>query len=247
VSKITLHQGDCLEYLKTLEPGSVDAVVTSPPYNTLPASHKPSGFRADRKTGVDKWAMKCAHGYFDQRPEQEYQSWLIDILTECVRVCRGIVWVNHKVRYREGVALHPARMFSWPIYSEIIWDRGGSMALNCQRFAPSHEMILGFGRPVWWNQKLNKLCSVWKISQEMNRTDHPCPYPLEIPKRLIEASCPPNGIVLDPFSGSGTTGVACVRTGRNFLGCEIDPGYYAIAQRRIADEQAKTALLETAS
>jgi DNA modification methylase len=51
-------------------------------------------------------------------------------------------------------------------------------------------------------------------------------------------------IVLDPFMGSGTTGVACVRTGRSFIGIEIDPTYYAIAQRRIAEAQAQPSLLD---
>jgi len=50
---------------------------------------------------------------------------------------------------------------------------------------------------------------------------------------------PPGGTVLDPFMGSGTTGVACVQTGRNFIGIEIDPGYFAIAQKRIEDAQAQ--------
>lgn len=54
----------------------------------------------------------------------------------------------------------------------------------------------------------------------------------------------PGSTIFDPYMGSGTTGVACVQLGMNFIGCEIDPGYFAIAQRRIADEQAKLALLE---
>ena len=53
--------------------------------------------------------------------------------------------------------------------------------------------------------------------------------------RIVNASTRPGATVFDPFMGSGTTGVACVRTGRNFIGCEIDPTYYAIAQRRIAE------------
>ena len=51
-----------------------------------------------------------------------------------------------------------------------------------------------------------------------------------------------DGIILDPFMGSGTTGVACVQTGRNFIGIEIDPGYFEIAQRRIAEAQMQPTL-----
>ena len=107
------------------------------------------------------------------------------------------------------------------------------MALNCRRFAPSHEMILGFGKPHYWDNSLNRLLSVWKIPQVVNRTDHPCPFPDVIPARLISASCRPDGMVLDPFLGSGTTGVQAVVSGRSFIGIEKVANYYAIARKRI--------------
>ncbi len=73
---------------------------------------------------------------------------------------------------------------------------------------------------------------------------HPAAKPPELIAGLIEQMTDPGDTILDPFMGSGSTGVACVRTGRNFIGMEIDPAYYATAQRRIADEQAKTSLLD---
>jgi site-specific DNA-methyltransferase (adenine-specific) len=59
---------------------------------------------------------------------------------------------------------------------------------------------------------------------------------------LCRLVTPPNGTVLDPFMGSGTTGVACVQSGRDFIGIEIDPGYFAIAEKRIKDAQAQMTL-----
>jgi DNA modification methylase len=228
----TLHHGDCLEILRTLPSGSVDAVVTSPPYNTLPSKHAPSGLHADRKSGINKWINKAANGYADQRDEGEYQEWLREVVAECLRVSRGLVWINHKVRYRDGFAVHPARMLPFPIYAEVIWDRGGSMALNCKRYAPSHECLLAFGERAYWDDSLNTTMSVWRISAQRSE-DHPCPFPIEIARRPIVSSCPPGGTVLDPFMGSGTTGVACMQTGRKFIGIEIDPGYFEIARKRI--------------
>ena len=230
--------GDALEVLRTLPAGSVDAVVTSPPYNTLPAKHAPSGLHADRASGVNKWIQKAADGYADQRPEEEYQAELVLIVGECLRVSRGLVWINHKVRYRDGVAIHPARMLPFPIYSEVIWDRGGSMALNCKRFSPSHETFLAFGTPHVWNDEVNRMMSVWRIAATRDDgadTEHPCPYPIELARRPILGSSPIGGAVLDPYCGSGTTGVACMQTGRNFIGIEIDEGYASIARRRIAE------------
>ena len=213
---------------------SVDAVMTSPPYNTLPKTARVGGLHADRKSGVNKWVTKAANGYFDDRPEDEYQRWLLDVVTQCLRVSRGLVWVNHKVRYRDGYAIHPARMFPFPIYAEVIWDRGASMALNCKRYAPSHEVLLAFGNKAYWDDSLNTTMSVWRIAAQRS-DEHPCPYPVEIARRPVVSSCPSGGTVLDPFCGSGTTGVACMQTGRNFIGIELDAGYCEIARRRIAE------------
>ncbi len=229
---VSLHLGDCLDVLRTLPAGSVDAVVTSPPYNTLPAKNAPSGLHAERKTGVNKWITKASSGYFDQRPEPEYQEWVRAVVAECLRVARGLVWVNHKTRYRNKEAIHPARMFPFPIYADVVWDRRGSMALNCKRYAPSHEYLIAFGVPHYWDDKQNTMMSVWQITPQRS-DDHPCPFPVELARRPIVSSCPIGGTVLDPFMGSGTTGVACVKTGRNFIGIEIDPHYHAIARRRI--------------
>ena len=73
--------------------------------------------------------------------------------------------------------------------------------------------------------------------------DHPTQKPVSLMAWLIEQYTQPGDLVLDPFMGSGTTGVACVRTGRRFIGIEIDPGYFAIAQRRIAEAQLQPPLL----
>lgn len=78
--------------------------------------------------------------------------------------------------------------------------------------------------------------NVWQVPQvpTTNRL-HPCQKPVEILERLCRVSCKPGGVVLDPFMGSGSTGVACVRTGRNFIGIERDADYFATAQKRLAE------------
>lgn len=228
-----VYQGDCLELMKRIPDNQVDIVMTSPPYNTLPQSAKASGLHAVRRSGRNLWLEKAAKGYFDARPEGEYQRWMLDVFTQARRLAIGLVWVNHKVRYRDGEAVHPVRFLPFPIWSEIIWDRGGSMALNCKRFCPSHECLIGFGLPHFWDDSMNTYMSVWRINPDRGDDSHPCAYPFEIPRRTILASCPPGGIVLDPFSGAGTTGVACVNLGREFLGFEIDPHWCEVANERI--------------
>jgi DNA modification methylase len=72
---------------------------------------------------------------------------------------------------------------------------------------------------------------------------HPCQKPVELMRQLILEGC---NTILDPFMGLGSTGIACVEKGRNFIGIEIDPNYYAIAEQRIAAEQAKARQMEMA-
>ncbi len=70
-------------------------------------------------------------------------------------------------------------------------------------------------------------------------TGHPSQKPVKLMIDVIEAFTKPGDMIFDPFAGSGSTAVACVRTGRNFIGCELRPEYYEIAQRRIAEAQAQ--------
>ena len=72
--------------------------------------------------------------------------------------------------------------------------------------------------------------------------NHPTEKPVEIMERLIEMTSLNDHVILDPFMGSGTTGVACVQTGRNFIGIEIDHDYFAIAERRIKEAEAQPRL-----
>ncbi|MGI9578509.1 MAG: DNA methyltransferase [Microthrixaceae bacterium] len=79
---------------------------------------------------------------------------------------------------------------------------------------------------------------LWEISPESaTRVGHPAPFPVELPKRLIELYTYEGDVVLDPFMGSGSTSVAAVRTQRHYLGFDTDPEYVAIAKRRIAQEE----------
>src|SRR3989442_210652 len=115
---VTVYHGDCEETIPQLE---TDIVVTSPPYNTLPSSGRlPGGIHGRRKSGVNKFFLGASQGYFDQREEGEYQRWLSGIVSGLLEISKGLVWVNHKIRYRDGVALHPVRFLDFPIYSEVV-------------------------------------------------------------------------------------------------------------------------------
>jgi site-specific DNA-methyltransferase (adenine-specific) len=219
--------------LRWLPDNSVDIVVTSPPYNVDWQVKNGQG-RGMMKGS--RWVENFSEGYenySDKQPEDAYQNWLRIIVGECLRVSRGLVWVNHKTRYRMGEGIHPLSFLRFPFWAEVIWDRGGSIVLNAKKFAPSHEFVYGFGTPHYWDDNSNKLMSVWRIVP-INRDDgHPCPYPEQLVERLITASCPEGGVVFDPFMGSGTTAAVAQRLNRRYLGCDISAEYVELANKRL--------------
>jgi len=240
----TLHCGDCLAVMRGMESGSIDCVVTSPPYNQNIDKFMPSGMQK-----AWRWADKISSGYFDSMPEEQYQAWQVEVLTELYRVVRdgGSVFYNHKIKWRDGKLIHPidiVRQSPFDLRQEIIWRRDGSLTLNARMFAPCDERIywLRKGRHDW-NQACVGYMSVWNINSVKSK-DHACAYPVEIPRRCILATTQPGMTVLDPFCGSGTTGVACEMEGRNFVGIELDANNVELSRRNLSSVQP--ALMEAA-
>ena len=109
-----------------------------------------------------------------------------------------------------------------------------------------HEYILVFSKGQFKRQKNGRVStierddfleltkSVWQFPTESaSRVGHPAPFPVELPRRLIELYTFEGDVILDPFIGSGTTAIAALETGRHFVGYELDPGYTDLAMQRI--------------
>jgi site-specific DNA-methyltransferase (adenine-specific) len=251
--EVTLWQGDCLERMRDIPEGTVDAIVTSPPYNQLGKRQPAKG------SGImqgNRWLSKvAAKGYVDDMQEADYLAWLASVADALARVARpgASFFFNHKVRWREGAMLHPIDYVrawpGWTLKQEIIWDQAGAIAFNCGLFAPTDERIYWLVKPgaaPTWNPGAAGMLSVWRVDRNRHIkgsiVGHPCPYPVEIPKRCIEATTKPGDTVLDPFAGSGTTLVACMKTGRKCIGIELDPKYIPIIERRV--KSAETPLFQ---
>jgi len=86
--------------------------------------------------------------------------------------------------------------------------------------------------------------SVWPLGFDRDQNEHPCAFPVVLAARPIASSVPDDGLTLDPFMGSGTTGVACAQLGRRFVGIEIEPKYFEIAVKRIDQELRQGRLFE---
>ena len=225
--EITIYHGDCLKILPHLT--ECDITFSSPPYNTIAAT-KPSGLMAEH----NRKQNEGYDGYSDDLDEPQYQEWIREVFGHCRQLSKGLVWINHKTRYRDKQGIHPLAIFPWPFYSEVVWDRGGSITLNARKFAPSHEYLYGFGIPHYWDNHMNTKMTVWRIPPEREVKGHPCPFPVVLASRCIAASCPDGGVVLDPFMGSGTTMLAARADKKRGIGIEINERYCEIAAKRLS-------------
>lgn len=247
---VTCILGDCREVLPTL--GKVDAVVTSPPYNMGVSAgggfaskfirnhghYDPAGGYRQRG-GHGKWSGgDLADGYGthdDKMPWPEYEAWQREIIGLCWAQLSdaGAIFYNHKPRPQScEVWLPTALNPGLPLRQIIIWARAGGINFAPTHYVPTHEWVLVIAKPDFRlrDKAASGAGDVWYIPQE-SRTEHPAPFPIELPTRILETI--PGETILDPFMGSGTTGVAAVKLGRKFIGIEIEPKYFDIACRRI--------------
>jgi DNA modification methylase len=240
--------------LPTLEKGSVDCVVTSPHYNQMGSIGEPSGSWADSHGGAGFVRSWRENGYDDTQPEDDYQTEQLHIFSVACRIASptASLFYNHQCRWRHGEILHPVQWFrpeGWKLRQEIIWDRGGGMMSNAKMFCRFDERILWFDTGKHkWNQPSTGYGTIWRIArlQQQQGKLHPVQFPDDIPERCIEATTDIGDMACDPFMGSGTTGVACVRLGRRFIGIEKERKYFDIAVRRIEAELKRFPLFEAA-
>ena len=122
----------------------------------------------------------------------------------------------------------------------LVWDK--QVSINGYSWRHQHELIL-FGEKEKYPAVPTGDGDILKHrAVPVNDRIHPAEKPLALLKSLVTKSVPEGGMVLDGFAGSGATGVACIQTGRNFIGCEIDAGYAEIARRRCREAEEAISL-----
>ena len=232
-------QDDTLKVLKNLDSNSIDVSITSPPYN-----------KQEKNKG---WLVKNVKydSYKDSKSEKEYEEEQISVINEIFRITKegGSFFYNHKTRWEKGIMIHPMEWLlktKWVVRQEIIWDRTIAANIRGWRFWQVDERIYWLYKPVKEN-KIGKelesshalLTSIWRFPPERNNS-HPAPFPLVLPVRIIISILDNNdGIILDPYCGSGTTLVAAKLLNKKFIGIDISRDYVQQAEQRL-----KNALLE---
>jgi site-specific DNA-methyltransferase (adenine-specific) len=251
---IRLFRGDCLEVLAGFPEGSINVVITSPPYNLggRPWPHLGNWKPGDSAGGRSKWKNGSDAGngiqygeHNDAIPWDEYASWQRRVLSRLWRLIGddGCIFYNHKPRVIGARLWTPFELIPMDVILRqiIVWARPGGVNFNPTAFLPTHEWVMLFAPNAFRlkSRGVSGLGDVWPMTPDDN--EHPAPFPVELPMRALEAV--EANTVLDPFMGSGTTGVAAVRHGRQFVGIEKDTRWFDVAVRRIERELASQPLL----
>lgn len=212
--------GDCREVMRGMADGSFTSVITDPPYNAI--NRATGGLRS-----LDK-------GIADSAPVDvpALAAEFIRLATDSIYVwCSDEQYTAWTMAFK-GAGL-TTRICAWwksnpsPMNGERLWLSALELCVYARKPKAAH--FRHCGHPVW--------------KGPVERVEgHATPKPIWLMREQVAASVPVGGRVLDPFAGSGSTGVACVQTGRRFVGIEMDASHAALARKRIADAQSQLTL-----
>jgi len=227
--------GDILESIKGIPSGSIDLVITSPPYNLKNSTG--NGMK-DGRGG--KWSKaSLINGYLnydDCMPHEKYVTWQRQCLTEMYRVIKedGAIFYNHKWRVQNGLLQDRQDIVSgFPVRQIIIWRRAGGINFNPGYFLPTYEVIYLIAKKKFkLAPKASAFGDIWEFKQEM-KNSHPAPFPIALIDRIVKSTTAQ--IILDPFMGSGTTAIAARENGRDYVGIELSAKYIEMAKIRIKE------------
>jgi site-specific DNA-methyltransferase (adenine-specific) len=250
-----LWPGDQAELFASLPDESVDCIWTDPPYFL---SNDGSTCRSGKRDSVNKGAWDRSQGL--SADDAFTEAWL----SECRRVLKthGSLWVSGTLHGYLLVGGWLQRL-GFRILNDIVWEKPNPPPnLGCRCFTHSTELVFWAAKPDARGQTRHvfhyeamraqadgrQMKNVWRLpapgAAEKRHGRHPTQKPLGLVERALLASTHPGDLVLDPFSGSGTTGVAALNTGRRFIGFEQDAHFTDLAARRLEEAQADAARRE---
>lgn len=226
--QVDLYNGDCLEVLKNIPDNSVDLVVTDPPY-MMTCGGGGGAFGKDKRS-------------YHTEIDPLTKNFNLDVLDELVRILKKVniyIWcskdqLRQYIDYFEDIGCKT---------DLLCWHKTNPTPTCNNTYLSDTEYLLFFrekGAKVYGNYHTKKKYYVSPTNKDDKKLfGHPTIKPVNIIENLIINSSSENDIVLDCFMGSGTTGVACINNNRDFIGIEIDEGYFKIAENRINEAKSQ--------
>lgn len=228
-----VEQGDCLDVLRAMPDASVDAVITDPPYSSGGA------FRGDRtnatgdKYGGNRVAVQRADFAGDNRDQRSFSYWCALWLSECLRIAKPGAPVCLFTDWRQLPTTTDAMQAGGWVWRGIApWDKTEGVRPVMGRFRAQCEYVVwGSAGAMPLREDVGVLPGVFRTPVLQADKHHQTGKPSALMAQIARI-VPPDGIVLDPFFGSGSTGVGALRAGRRVIGIEKTDAYYPIAVER---------------
>ena len=232
--------GNAVDVMRLIPDGSIDLVVTSPPYNLKNSTG--NGMKDGRGGKWSNAALIDGYShYHDNMPHDDYVKWQRECLAEMLRIIPedGAIFYNHKWRVQAGLLQDRNDITSgFPVRQIIIWRRKGGINFNPGYFLPTYEVIYLIAKSKFkLAKKANAHGDIWEFGQE-SKNKHPAPFPVELIERIISSTNADT--ILDPFMGSGTTALAAQNLARKFVGIDISPEYCQMAEERLRNPASAT-------
>ncbi len=222
-----IYNEDCMERMARMEDGCVDLIVTDPPYSFQPDGGGGAFGSGNKSFRGEIAPLGC--GITD------------DALEEMARVCRKVNIYAFCSLLQVPQYLDFARKHKLN-FDILAWHKTNAIPACNNCYVHDTEYIIFMresGVRVYGTMQTKRKYYVQPANvADKRKWGHPTPKPLNIVQNLVTNSTWEGDLVFDPFIGSGTTAVACMRTGRDFIGCELSPEYHRIAERRIAEEKS---------
>ena len=214
---INLLQGDCLELMKDIPDGSVDMILADPPYGM--------DYQSNRRTATDQ---------FNKIENDNNLDWLDEFASEAHRVMRDNTSAYVFCSWHKIDVFKQAFQRKFKIKNVLVWVKNNHGSGDLKgAYAPKHEFVLYMhkGRSLFREGRSPDVIQADKVHGGV--MVHPTEKPIPLLEVFIKNNSDVDDVVLDPFMGSGTTGVACKNLGRSFIGMELDDGYFDVASKRI--------------
>ncbi len=229
-----IHLGDCLAWLKTLPSASVDAVITDPPYSSG------GQFRGDRMASPNKKYLqtqtKREYVEFtgDNRDQRSFGYWCSLWLSEARRIAKPGAVICCFADWRQlPMTTDVVQAGGWVWRGIWVWDKTEAARPVLGRFRAQCEYVVwGSNGGMPQSEEIGVIPGVYRGGVKVAEKLHTTGKPLDVMKEVLRI-VPSDGIVLDPFAGSGTTLLAAKMSGRRYLGCELSSEYHRIATERL--------------
>jgi len=234
----TIIQGDCLEVMKEIPDKSIDLIFTSPPYNMRTRIRK--GKYTTREKS-EHFSKKYKH-FGDDLPIDEFYLFHKSCITEMLRIARIVIYNFQIVTGSKEAFFKIIGDFNKDLKDIIIWDKGfGQPAMHEKVLNSSYEMLLIMeddkkaGRVIQnATFKRGEMQNILRIGRGRKVSDiHSAVFPEKLAEEIIKNFSNEGDTILDPFAGSGTTGVACKNLNRNYILIEKEPKYVEIIKKRL--------------